>query len=108
MYLPMTREEMTKLGWSELDVILITGDAYLDSPFCGAAMLGKVLVQAGLMTLAVSVAAFVVGLALGTLIAWGRVSGGGVARALAHGYTAVMRGVPATRTWASVAASWKA
>ncbi|WP_442771740.1 ABC transporter permease [Paenirhodobacter enshiensis] len=55
---------------------------------------GKVLAQAGLMTLAVSVAAFVVGLALGTLIAWGRVSGGGVARALAHGYTAVMRGVP--------------
>jgi len=47
MYLPMTREEMTALGWTELDVILITGDAYLDSPFCGAAMLGKVLVQAG-------------------------------------------------------------
>ena len=43
MYLPMTREEMTALGWTELDVILVTGDAYLDSPFCGAAMLGKVL-----------------------------------------------------------------
>ncbi len=47
MFLPMTREEMRKLGWNELDVILVTGDAYLDTPFCGAALLGHVLVKEG-------------------------------------------------------------
>ncbi|WP_151719016.1 ABC transporter permease [Gemmobacter serpentinus] len=55
---------------------------------------GLVLFRAGLMTLAVSVAAFLCGLMLGTLVAWGRVAGNGPVRALAEGYTVVLRGVP--------------
>lgn len=47
MYLPTTREEMGQLGWDRLDVILVTGDTYIDSPFIGAAVIGKVLVDAG-------------------------------------------------------------
>ena len=47
MFLPMTREEMRRLGWDALDVILVSGDAYLDSPFCGVALLGKVLLKEG-------------------------------------------------------------
>ena len=47
MFLPATRKEMKKLGWSNLDVILVTGDAYIDSPFIGVAVIGKFLVRAG-------------------------------------------------------------
>jgi radical SAM superfamily enzyme YgiQ (UPF0313 family) len=47
MFLPTTREEMTPLGWSALDVILVTGDAYIDSPFIGVAVIGKILVRHG-------------------------------------------------------------
>lgn len=38
---------MAALGWETLDVILVTGDAYIDSPFIGVAVIGKVLVHAG-------------------------------------------------------------
>lgn len=47
MFLPTTREEMAQLGWDEVDVIIVTGDSYIDSPFIGAAVIGKVLHQAG-------------------------------------------------------------
>jgi uncharacterized radical SAM protein YgiQ len=47
MFLPTTREELNQLGWDQLDVILITGDSYIDSPFIGVAIIGKVLVNAG-------------------------------------------------------------
>lgn len=47
MFLPATPEEARRRGWSELDVILVTGDAYIDSPYHGAAVVGQVLVQAG-------------------------------------------------------------
>ena len=47
MFLPCTREEMIALGWEALDVILVTGDAYIDSPFIGAAVIGKLLVRHG-------------------------------------------------------------
>ena len=47
MYLPTTREEIQELGWEPLDVILISGDSYIDSPYIGAAVIGKLLVQAG-------------------------------------------------------------
>ena len=43
----MTRREMEKLGWDELDVILVTGDAYIDSYFDGTAVIGKYLVKHG-------------------------------------------------------------
>lgn len=41
--LPMTRAEMTAHGWEELDVLVITGDAYVDHPAFGAAVIGRVL-----------------------------------------------------------------
>jgi len=47
MFLPATREEMKKLSWDRLDVIIITGDTYIDSPYIGAAVIGKVLQAAG-------------------------------------------------------------
>ena len=31
-FLPTTKDEMKQRGWDELDVVLITGDAYIDSP----------------------------------------------------------------------------
>lgn len=47
MFLPVTPDEVRQLGWEELDVILVTGDAYIDSPFIGIAVIGKLLVTAG-------------------------------------------------------------
>jgi radical SAM superfamily enzyme YgiQ (UPF0313 family) len=47
MFLPMTRPEMDLLGWDRCDVILVTGDAYIDSPHIGVAMVGKALLAAG-------------------------------------------------------------
>ena len=46
-YLPTTPEELRERGWDALDVILITGDSYIDSPFIGTAVIGRVLEQAG-------------------------------------------------------------
>jgi len=46
-FLPATSGEMHRLGWKGLDVILVTGDAYIDSPFIGAAVIGRVLSSAG-------------------------------------------------------------
>jgi len=40
-FLPTTREEMHRLGWDRADVILITGDAYVDHPSFGVAMIGR-------------------------------------------------------------------
>ena len=42
-FLPMTRAEMMARGWDELDVLIITGDAYIDHPAFGAAVIGRVL-----------------------------------------------------------------
>lgn len=47
MFLPTTKEEMKKLGWMSLDIIIVTGDTYIDSYFIGAAVVGKVLLNAG-------------------------------------------------------------
>ncbi|MBW1648660.1 MAG: YgiQ family radical SAM protein [Deltaproteobacteria bacterium] len=47
MFLPTTREECRRLGWSSLDVILVSGDAYIDSPLVGVAVIGNVLAAAG-------------------------------------------------------------
>ncbi|MBN1849123.1 MAG: YgiQ family radical SAM protein [Deltaproteobacteria bacterium] len=46
-YLPTTREEMLALGWKDLDIILVTGDTYIDSPFVGHAIIGRVLLNGG-------------------------------------------------------------
>ncbi len=47
MFLPATQQEMRKLGWDVCDVILVSGDSYIDSPFIGAAVIGKQLQRAG-------------------------------------------------------------
>ncbi len=47
MFLPTTRKELKAWGWDALDVILVTGDTYIDSPFVGVAVIGRVLVNAG-------------------------------------------------------------
>ena len=46
-FLPMTREEMDRLGWDSCDVIVVTGDAYVDHPSFGAAVIGRVLESQG-------------------------------------------------------------
>jgi uncharacterized radical SAM protein YgiQ len=47
MFIPATKAELKKLGWQKLDIILVTGDAYIDSPFIGISIIGKVLMEAG-------------------------------------------------------------
>jgi len=42
-YLPMSRAEMDLLGWDSCDVIIVTGDAYIDHPSFGMAIIGRVL-----------------------------------------------------------------
>jgi uncharacterized radical SAM protein YgiQ len=46
-FLPTTREEMDALGWKQCDVILVSGDAYIDSPFIGVATVGRMLEKLG-------------------------------------------------------------
>ena len=46
-FLPMSREEMDKLGWDSCDVILVTGDAYVDHPSFGMAVIGRMLENQG-------------------------------------------------------------
>ena len=45
--LPTTREEMTALGWDSCDVVLVTGDAYVDHPSFGMAIIGRLLESNG-------------------------------------------------------------
>ena len=46
-FLPMSREEMDRLGWDSCDIILVTGDAYVDHPSFGMAVVGRVLEAQG-------------------------------------------------------------
>ncbi len=46
-FLPMTRAEMDALGWDSCDVILVTGDAYVDHPSFGMALIGRMLEAQG-------------------------------------------------------------
>ena len=45
--LPMSRDEMDILGWDQCDIILVTGDAYVDHPSFGMAIVGRVLEAQG-------------------------------------------------------------
>lgn len=47
MFLPTTMEEVRKLGWEELDIILVSGDTYIDSSYNGSAVIGKWLLKHG-------------------------------------------------------------
>lgn len=46
-FLPTTAAEMRSRGWNEPDIILVTGDAYVDHPSYGVAVIGRVLENAG-------------------------------------------------------------
>jgi uncharacterized radical SAM protein YgiQ len=46
-FLPMSREEMDALGWDTCDIIVVTGDAYVDHPSFGMAIVGRVLEAQG-------------------------------------------------------------
>lgn len=47
-WLPTTKKEMDIRGWDEVDVILFSGDAYIDHPSFGAAVIGRILEAEGL------------------------------------------------------------
>ncbi len=47
MFLPTTKDELNTLGWEALDIVLISGDTYIDSPYNGMAIIGKLLLQKG-------------------------------------------------------------
>ncbi|WP_199153023.1 YgiQ family radical SAM protein [Chromobacterium sp. ASV23] len=46
-FLPMTRAEMDQLGWDSCDIILVTGDCYIDHPSFGMALVGRLLEAQG-------------------------------------------------------------
>ena len=41
-FLPTSREEMEALGWDSCDIIIVTGDAYIDHPSFGMALVGQI------------------------------------------------------------------
>ena len=43
MFLPVDREDMEKRGWDEVDFVLVTGDAYVDHPSFGTAVISRLL-----------------------------------------------------------------
>ncbi|MGL5055002.1 MAG: YgiQ family radical SAM protein [Fusobacteriaceae bacterium] len=47
MFLPTTQDELKQLNWDKLDIILISGDTYIDSSYNGTAVIGKWLVKHG-------------------------------------------------------------
>ena len=47
-WLPTTVKEAKKRGWDELDVVLVTGDAYVDHPAFGASVMGRIFESLGL------------------------------------------------------------
>ena len=46
-FLPITLDEVKRLGWDQVDVVLVTGDAYIDHPSFGTAVIGRTLEAAG-------------------------------------------------------------
>lgn len=46
-FLPMSRKEMKQLGWQQCDIIIVTGDAYVDHPSFGMAVIGRMLEAQG-------------------------------------------------------------
>lgn len=47
MFIPTTKEELKKLNWDQLDIILVSGDTYIDSPYSGMSIIGQLLLQQG-------------------------------------------------------------
>ena len=49
-FIPVTMDDMRRRGWDRADVILVSGDAYVDSPYSGVAVIAQTLVGAGYRT----------------------------------------------------------
>lgn len=49
-FIPVTMDEMRRRGWDRADVILVSGDAYVDSPYSGVAVIAQTLAKAGYRT----------------------------------------------------------
>jgi len=47
LFLPTTKDDLQDRGWDRLDVIIVSGDSYIDSPYIGATVIGRVLEDAG-------------------------------------------------------------
>ena len=54
-FLPMSRAEMDELGWDSCDIILVSGDAYIDHPSFGMAIIGRLLEAQGAASVAARV-----------------------------------------------------
>ena len=46
-FLPVTREDMKSKGWDTVDFVYVTGDAYVDHPSFGSAIIGRLLESRG-------------------------------------------------------------
>lgn len=46
-WLPLTKQEVEKRGWDEVDIILVSGDAYVDHPAFGTAVIGRIMESEG-------------------------------------------------------------
>lgn len=46
-FLPITLDEVKRLGWSQVDIVIVSGDAYVDHPSFGTAVIGRTLEAAG-------------------------------------------------------------
>jgi len=46
-FLPTTKNELRNLGWDQPDIIIVSGDSYIDSPYMGTAVISRVLSDAG-------------------------------------------------------------
>jgi uncharacterized radical SAM protein YgiQ len=46
-FLPTTKEDLKRSGWNQLDIIIVSGDSYIDSPYIGLAVIGRVLSNEG-------------------------------------------------------------
>ena len=46
-FLPITKKEMKEYGWEKADIIIVTGDAYVDHPSFGTAIISRVLEKNG-------------------------------------------------------------
>lgn len=47
MFLPVNKKEMNERGWQQADFVLVTGDAYVDHPSFGTAIISRVLESFG-------------------------------------------------------------
>ena len=89
-FVPMTRAEMEALGWNELDILLITGDAHVDHPAFAPALLGRWLIRHGFRTGIISQPAWTAPqslLVMGRPLLFAGITAGAVDSMLAH-YTA--------------------